>query len=76
MRDRCPFMQSNNRDVASVWHMTQAIHYIQTFTNGMTLDEYLNDICTISAVERQFEVLGEAGRRISNEFRQAHPAID
>lgn len=56
--------------------MTQAIHYIQTFTNGMTLDEYLNDIRTISAVERQFEVLGEAGRRISNEFRQAHPAID
>ncbi len=69
-------MQSNNRDVASVWDMTQAIQYIQTFTNGLSFDEYLNDVRTISAVERQFEVLGEAARRISNEFRQAHPSID
>lgn len=42
----------------------------------MTFDEYLNDIRTVSAVERQFEVLGEAARRISSEFQQAHPAID
>jgi uncharacterized protein with HEPN domain len=70
-------MPSNNkRDVASVWDMTQAIRHIQTFTNGLSFDEYLNNIRTISAVERQFEVLGEAARRISNEFRQAHPAID
>ncbi|HIK55862.1 MAG TPA: DUF86 domain-containing protein [Synechococcales cyanobacterium M55_K2018_004] len=69
-------MQSNNRDIASVWDMTQAIQRIQSFTNCLTFDDYLNDIRTISAVERQFEVLGEASRRISNEFRQAHPAIN
>ncbi|WP_242028408.1 HepT-like ribonuclease domain-containing protein [Pseudanabaena sp. FACHB-2040] len=56
--------------------MTQSIQRIQCFTSELTFDEYLNDIRTISAVERQFEVLGEAARRISNEFRQAHPAID
>lgn len=69
-------MQPNNRDVASVWDMTQAIQRIQIFTNGLTFDAYLNDIRTISAVERQFEVLGEAARRISMEFQQAHPDID
>jgi uncharacterized protein with HEPN domain len=69
-------MQSNNRDVASVWDMTQAIRYIQAFTNDLSFDEYLNDIRTISAVERQFEILGEAARRISDEYRQAHPAIN
>ncbi len=69
-------MQSNKRDIASVWDMKRAIQYIQTFTNGLAFDEYLNDIRTISAVERQFEVLGEATRRISNEFRQTHPTID
>jgi len=31
-------MQSNNRDIASVWDMTQAIRYIQTFTHGSTFD--------------------------------------
>jgi uncharacterized protein with HEPN domain len=55
-------MQSNNRDIASVWDMTQAIRRIQAFTNGLTFDGYLNDIRTVSAVERQFEVLGEAAR--------------
>lgn len=69
-------MQSNNRDVASIWDMVQSIQRIQSFTNDLAFDEYLNDIRTISAVERQFEILGEAARRISNEFRQAHPAVD
>ncbi|MBE7385044.1 MAG: DUF86 domain-containing protein [Leptolyngbya sp. SIO1E4] len=38
--------------------------------------EYLNDIRTVSAVERQFEGLGEAARRISTEFQHAYPNID
>jgi uncharacterized protein with HEPN domain len=69
-------MQSSNRDAASVWDMTRAIKYIQSFTKDATFEEYINNALIISAVERQFEVLGEAARRISNEFRQAYPAID
>lgn len=69
-------MQSNNRDIASVWDMVQAIRYIQSFTANLSFEDYFNDIRTISAVERQFEILGEATRRISEEFRQAYPAID
>jgi uncharacterized protein with HEPN domain len=34
-------MQSNNRDVASVWDMAQAIRHIQAFTNGLTFDDYV-----------------------------------
>jgi len=69
-------MSSNNRDVASVWDMAQAIRNIQAFTEDLTFNEYLNDILIISAVERQFEVLGEAARRISTEFQRAHTDID
>jgi uncharacterized protein with HEPN domain len=69
-------MRSNNRDVASTWDMAQAIQNIQSFISGLTFDQYLNDIRTISAVERQFGILGEAARRISDEFRQTYPAID
>ncbi len=69
-------MQSNNRDIASVWDMVQAIRYIQSFIANISFEDYLNDIRTISAVERQFEILGEATRRLSEEFRQAYPAID
>jgi uncharacterized protein with HEPN domain len=69
-------MQSSNRDLASVWDMVQAVRYIQTFTKDLSFEEYLSDIRTISAVERQFEILGEAARRVSAEFRQTHGAID
>lgn len=56
--------------------MAQAIRYIQTFAESLSFDDYLADIRTVSAIERQFEILGEAACRISNKFRQAHPAID
>ncbi|MDX2098301.1 MAG: HepT-like ribonuclease domain-containing protein [Leptolyngbyaceae cyanobacterium bins.59] len=69
-------MQSNNRDIASLWDMTKAIRNIQSFTKDLSFEEYVNSALIISAVERQFEILGEAARRISNEFRQAHLAID
>lgn len=69
-------MQANNRDAASLWDMAQAIRRIQEFTHGRTVDEYLESIFIQSAVERQFEILGEAARRISPEFQQAHPEID
>jgi uncharacterized protein with HEPN domain len=36
---------------------------------------FVLSVRTISATERQFEILGEAARRISDEFRQAHAAI-
>ncbi len=63
---------SQNHNAASVWDMVQAIQKIETFTENMNLEDYLEDFRTISAVERQFEILGEAARRISMEFRQTH----
>ena len=56
--------------------MVQAIRYIQSFTVNLSFEDYSNDIRTISAVERQFEILGEAARRISDGFRQTYPTID
>ncbi|NEQ32494.1 MAG: DUF86 domain-containing protein [Leptolyngbya sp. SIO4C5] len=69
-------MQTNNRDIASVWDMIRAICYIRAFTENISFEAYLDDIRTVSAVERQFEILGEAASRISKEFRQIHSEID
>jgi len=69
-------MQANNRDAGSLWDMLNAIHLIKEFTANLTYDAYLESVLTQSAVERQLEILGEAARRLSQEFRQAHPEID
>jgi uncharacterized protein with HEPN domain len=55
----------------SVWDAAEACRVIQTFTAGRTLETYLTDQMLRSAVERQFEILGEALKRV----RDAEPAF-
>lgn len=69
-------MPATNRDAGSLWDMAQAIRRIQEFTSDLTYDDYVDSILIQSSAERQFEILGEAARRLSDEFRQAHPKIE
>ena len=45
------------------------------FTLGMTAESFLADVKTQSAVLHQLTVLGEAVRRVSGTYREAHPSI-
>jgi uncharacterized protein with HEPN domain len=69
-------MQASLRDATALWDMVQAIVRIQEFTIGMTEIDYLESELVQSSVERKLEILGEAARRISEAFQQAHPEID
>jgi len=65
-----------DRDAASLWDMVQAIQELQSFTTGMTYDDYAASVLVQRAVERELEIVGEAARRLSVEFCQSHPDID
>jgi uncharacterized protein with HEPN domain len=69
-------MGANSRDAGSLLDMVNAIHRIQEFTANLTQDKYLESALVQSAVERQLEILGEAARRLSKEFRQSHSEIE
>ncbi len=69
-------MSSINRDIVSISDMVGAIREIQQFTAEFSEAEYLETLWLRRVVERNFEILGEAGRRVSVEFQQAHPEID
>ena len=68
-------MRPEGRDPAYLWDMLDAARHIQKYTAGLTLDRYLKDSMVQAAVERKLEVLGEAARRVSEPFKQAHPEI-
>jgi uncharacterized protein with HEPN domain len=62
---------------AYLWDIERAAHNIQSFTEGKGLSDYQNDAMLRAAVEREFEIIGEAlaqalplypelGGRISN----------
>ncbi|HET7118171.1 MAG TPA: HepT-like ribonuclease domain-containing protein [Hanamia sp.] len=53
-----------------------SIIHILEFTKGMTLEMYESDLKTRFAVERNFEIIGEAASRISENYKLCHPEIE
>ncbi len=68
-------MQPEKRDAAHLWNLLVAGRRIQEFIAGVGLEEYIRHALLPSAVERQFEILGEETRKVSNEFREKHTEI-
>lgn len=62
-------------DRVYLWDMLTAARAVVKFTQGRTLADYESDLMLRSAVERQIEIIGEAARRISKEFQEAHSEI-
>jgi uncharacterized protein with HEPN domain len=47
-----------------LWDASQAVERINRFVTGKTLEAYQNDDLLRSAVERQFEIIGESLARL------------
>ena len=52
-----------------------AARLVSKFTEGMDRGDFLDDIKTQSSVLHQLMVLGEAVKRLSDDFRARHPEI-
>jgi uncharacterized protein with HEPN domain len=63
------------RDEAAVLDILHAAKRAQRFVAGMSRGEFAADEKTRSAVLHQLMILGEAVKRISVEYRTAHPEI-
>ena len=63
------------RDAAYLWDMLDSAKTIRGFMAGLRFEEFLLDRKLQLAVERCVEVIGEASRRISDEFKNTHSEI-
>ena len=64
------------RDPDRVQHMLEAVKAISRYTAGRSLADFMTDDLLQSAVERQFEILGEAASHVSAATQAQWPAID
>jgi len=63
------------RDAAYLWDMLDSAKAIRGFMAGLRFDEFLHDRKLQLAIERSVEIIGEASRRISDDFKSEHPEI-
>ena len=68
-------MKPDDRDAAYLWDMRDRARAVREFTTDIDFDQYMNDRKVQMAVERAVEVIGEAARKVSETYRQAHPEI-
>ena len=64
-----------NRDILKVKDVLQAITLIQSFVANENLPGFIKSDLIQSAVIRQFEIIGEAGSKISVQTQTAFPDI-
>lgn len=56
-------------------HMRDAIERIEEYTHGMMREEFSKKMVVQDAVIRQIEILGEASKQVSAEFKANHSDI-
>jgi uncharacterized protein with HEPN domain len=64
-----------SKDDAYVLDMLRAAKLARQFGEECTEQQFLDDVKTQSAVLYQLTLLGEAVRRVSQPFRDAHPDV-
>ena len=49
---------------------------IQSYTSGLSFEQFISDNKTIDAVVRNFEIIGEAANRLPKDFKDKFPEIE
>ena len=68
-------MQPNPEDMARLWDILDAARAAMHFTDKMQFEDFLANRMVRNAVERNLEIIGEAARCVSQDFRDSLPDI-
>jgi uncharacterized protein with HEPN domain len=68
-------MSSPRSDIACVEDMLARVRRIRSKTEGVSWKRFRDDEDLHDIVERSITIVGEAARKVSKEYRDAHPEI-
>ena len=67
---------SERGDAECIGDIMESIRRIQAYTKGMTYQKFLKDSKTQDAVVRNIEIIGEAVKNISSDFKKKRRTIE
>ena len=67
---------SKRSEKAILQDILENINAILEFTEGMNWEQFIDDLKTQYAVDRSFEIIGEATRQLQEELIQKHNQIE
>ena len=65
-----------DNDLTFIEHILESIDKIAKFSKGITKEEFFKDELKQYAIVRGIEIIGEAVKNLSNEFREEHKEIE
>ncbi len=68
-------MRPDDRDLGYIWDMHDAACQVQEFAQGKSFDDYRQDKKLRLATERLLEIIGQAAKEISENFRTRYPDV-
>ena len=63
-------------DTELLRHILDEVNFVLDTTNGKNKEEVMNNGILFRAVIRSIEIIGEASKKLSDDFKAAHPAIE
>lgn len=64
-----------SRDPECLTDIVSSARLILTYVEGVRREQFIRDTRLQDSVIRRIEIIGEAVRRLSSEFRERHPSV-
>ncbi len=58
-----------------IQHIIESINWIEKDINGLTEEDFMDNVLVQDAVIRRLEIVGEAVKNLPEEYKQNHPQI-
>ena len=68
-------MKELHKDKMRLEHILQAIDRIQTHAGSLTKEEIESDVLRYYGIVKNIEIIGEAARMLTDEFKSAHSDV-
>lgn len=66
---------SQRDDTVYLKHILDAVAQIEEYLRGVSAEQFFQERLLQDAVVRQLEIIGEASRNLSPQFRESHPEV-